>query len=146
MPGQSHSSFRMKTYRQLLEFCSHHIGQHLLPLDWTSESPARLVSNDALYLELARDVVKSIYADNGCKRFDSPVTLEACLDSVGRHRGRLLGARSPDILMVAMLDRLGELVLECLSEPNVVPTLTRFEEPASSDSRSSVKKSGLILT
>ena len=105
----------MTSYRSLFEEFAQSLGDVLLPLERKSCDPKRMISANAAYLSLARDIAFEIYHRNGCSSMDDTILLYPTLDALGYIREQRRQKNRLDVVEARFLEDLGVIATNYFS-------------------------------
>ncbi len=123
----------MTSYYNLFVSLERTLGKVLLPIDRNASEPNRLISSNAAFLELSRSVASEVFAENGCRTKDDPVTLYPTLDALGRIKRAQKDCETLDVVAADFLGQVGAAVIELL--PFKVASIDKPNERSVSQSR-----------
>jgi len=102
------------SYYSLFVSLERTLGKVLLPIDHNASEPNRFISSNAAFLELSRSVASEVFAENGCRTKDDPVTLYPTLDALGRIKRAQKDCEALDVVAADFLEQVGVAVIELL--------------------------------
>jgi len=121
-------------YYQLLQHLEERLGYHQLPLNPAATTLRDLFDGTPLHHDWMVQLVRAVYAENGCRNLTDPVQRAQTFKALAVLRQQALRANATDIELRTLVEEIGEILNEIFTELAVkaAPTAST-DAPASAD-------------
>lgn len=103
-------------FKEFLIALEHNLGYHHIPVNQQAMELSELFESSPVHGDLVSRLLRAIYSENRCQKFDDLVTLEKCNNAIAPIRLELVKAEHTDVGSIAFIDAFCFAVSDALTK------------------------------